>query len=685
MVVRQLPDKNLRIPYANSAAGSSLKGWASAFTTTAGGLRGRTGFCRLQILARRAGKQLNSLRVKLIVPYVILTLFTSMVGTYVVTRLVSSSARERFLNQLYEASRVSADGIVRTERDHLADLRLMAFTKGVSEAVLARDSQMLQDLLWPLSLNNETEALSLLDLSGQSILTLVVDSETGRTLSFEGEDFSGLRIVQVILRGESDEYGDKFSEFVDTHSGTFLFTGAPIRDERSQLVGMLLVGTRADSLLTDLKRQTMTDLIFLDLDGRLLGTTFAEVEEGMENLYLTNEDLSGKIDNQIREIEINHRHYMAVYTPLLVREETVGYKALVLNSDYLIDTYNTSRNVFSIIFSAATMGVILTGFFLSQSIMNPVVRLQSAAQSIAEGNLERRSGLQRRDEIGQLAAVFDLMTFRLRRRISQAARLYAETVERNQELNEINARLQSTQQQLVQSEKLAAVGQLTAGIVHDVKNPLAVIKGLSDELDEDPLIADEIRKSMHTIRDSASHANRIVSDLLTFARQSTPSMLTQNLVETVRAALRLTEFLARKGRVQVETDFPEPGVICEYDSQQIEQVLINLIQNAIQAMPDGGNLHVAVRNDSDLASISVRDTGIGICADNMRRIFDPFFTTKQEGEGTGLGLSVSYGIISRHGGKIDVESEPGKGTVFTVILPSGNLEGERDEEQGSGC
>jgi signal transduction histidine kinase len=680
MVLKQLPEKQVRFSEFLSDAGLNRKVCTPVVRSPAGRSGVEVIFRKLLILARDSGKQFSSLRFKLIVPYVILTLLSAMVGTYVVTRLVSSSARERFLNQLYEASRVSADGIVRTERDQLADLRLMAFTKGVSDAILARDSQMLQDLLWPLSLNNETEALSLLDIEGQSILTLVVDPGTGRTLSYEGEDFSGLNSVQAILRGETDERGDKFSEFVDTHAGTFLFTGAPVRDELGQFVGALLVGTRTDSLLIELKQQTMADLIFLDLDGQVLGTTFTEVEEGLENLYLEKEDLAGLSDNQVREIEINHRPYLSVYTPLRIREETVGYKAVVLCSEYLIDTYNTSRNVFSLIFSAATMGVILIGFFLSQSIMNPIVRLQSAAHSIAEGDLEHRSGLQRRDEIGQLAAVFDLMTFRLRRRTSQAARLHAETVERNQELNEINVRLQSTQQQLIQSEKLAAVGQLTAGIVHDVKNPLAVIKGLSDELDEDPLMTDEIRKSMHTIRDSATRANRIVSDLLTFARQSTPMMLTQNLVETVRTALRLTEFLARKGRVQVETDFPEQGVICEFDPQQIEQVLINLFQNAIQAMPDGGNLHVAVRNGSHLARISVRDTGIGISADNMRRIFDPFFTTKQEGEGTGLGLSVSYGIISRHGGKIEVESKPGNGTVFTVMLPCGKLEGERDEE-----
>jgi two-component system NtrC family sensor kinase len=288
---------------------------------------------------------------------------------------------------------------------------------------------------------------------------------------------------------------------------------------------------------------------------------------------------------------------------------------------------------------------------------------------VAAGDLDQSSGFERADEIGELASAFDTMTFRLRERTAEAARLYAETVERNEELADINARLQSAQAQLVQSEKLASVGQLTAGIVHDVKNPLAVIKGLAEELHEEVGIDPSTRAQLTTIRDSASRASTIVTDLLKFARQSTPEMQRRDMRETIQSSLRLTEYLTRKGKIEVSVELPDQPVMMAYDAQQIEQVLINLITNAVQAMQHGGSLRVNLNKSGSKVSIGVQDTGSGIPKQNLNRIFDPFFTTKPEGEGTGLGLSVSYGIVSRHGGTIEVESELGWGTTFTVVLP----------------
>jgi two-component system NtrC family sensor kinase len=261
------------------------------------------------------------------------------------------------------------------------------------------------------------------------------------------------------------------------------------------------------------------------------------------------------------------------------------------------------------------------------------------------------------------------MTFRLRRRTAQANRLHAEAVRRGEELAQANLRLQQAQQQLVQSEKLAAVGQLSAGIVHDVKNPLAVITGLTEELQENLAKEPSVRTPLAQIRENAVRASGIVTDLLKFARQSDPEMRYQNLWETVRTAIRLNDYLTRKANVKVMFEPLPSSVMTFYDAQQIQQVLINLIQNAVQAMPGGGTLSLDVRRAAPWAEIEVRDTGVGIPPKNLGRIFDPFFTTKPPGEGTGLGLSVSYGIVASHGGQIDVQSEVGRGTVFTVRLP----------------
>jgi two-component system NtrC family sensor kinase len=306
---------------------------------------------------------------------------------------------------------------------------------------------------------------------------------------------------------------------------------------------------------------------------------------------------------------------------------------------------------------------------LSQSIAKPILKLRSVSKAIAEGDLNQRTGFKRSDEIGDLAAVFDLMTFRLRKRTAQAARLYAETLQRNEDLAKANARLQSTQQQLIQSEKLAATGQLTAGIVHDVKNPLAVIKGLAEELQEEVLLSAEATEQLKMIRDNANRANQIVSDLLKFASQATPAMKQQNICDTVKTSLRLTDYLARKAKVEVVSEIPSDPLMVTYDSTQIEQVLVNLYQNAIQAMPNGGKLHVRLNREEKGISLQVQDEGVGIPEENLPRIFDPFFTTKPEGEGTGLGLSVSYGIVTKHRGRIDLKSKLGKGSTFTIKLP----------------
>jgi signal transduction histidine kinase len=261
------------------------------------------------------------------------------------------------------------------------------------------------------------------------------------------------------------------------------------------------------------------------------------------------------------------------------------------------------------------------------------------------------------------------MTLKLRERTLEADSLYKEAIQRNKELADINERLRATQLQLIQSEKLAAIGHLTAGIVHDVKNPLTVIKGVAELLLYEDELDPEVKSEISLIRESALKANNIVSDLLKFSRQSKPTMGEQDIRETIETALRLMAYTIRKAHVQVVKELPDQSVVMTYDIQQIEQVLVNIITNAIQAMPDGGTLRLNLSHSDGIAKIAIQDTGTGISPENLTRIFDPFFTTKPEGEGTGLGLSVSYGIISNHSGRIDVESMVGQGSTFKIILP----------------
>ncbi len=616
----------------------------------------------------RLWKGFFRLRAKLILPYVALTLLMASLGLYVTTRLVVASVRERFLNQLNEASRVTADGIVRFEAEHVEVLRRLANTVGVPEALARNDAAELERLLLGTVLNDKVDVLTIVNREAQEVLSLIVLAD-GRAAPSSGADLSRESLVQRVLAGQADPIGDKYAGIRLLNDGHYLITSAPVKTSNGDITGAILMGTRLERILTETKAQGLAEIVMLTDDGsQIIQMTLPDSIQGREALTLTPEEAADLNPSRQDTLTLNLRGYEVLYAPLVIRQERVGLLAVLLPNDYVVATETVNRSTFVILFTAVTLVVVLAGAGLYQNIAQPMVRLRNASQAIASGDLDQRSNIQRSDEIGELAAAFDHMAARLRERTAEAKRLYQETVERNEQLQDINARLQSTQLQLIQSEKLAAVGQLTAGIVHDVKNPLAVIKGLAEILQEEPGLNNFAREQLTNIRDNASRANAIVNDLLTFARQSTPELSERDLRETVQASLRLTEYLVRKSRVRASLELPAEPVLAWYDAQQIEQVLINLIQNAVQAMPNGGQLVIGLTVAEGLITLAVRDTGVGIPPENLRRIFDPFFTTKGD-DGTGLGLSVSYGIIARHHGNIRVESTVGQGTTFIITLP----------------
>ncbi len=497
---------------------------------------------------------LSSLRAKLVIPYVLLTLATAMIGMFVITRLVASTLRERFANQMLEASRVAADSIVRRERVHLEDLRLMTFTQGVGEAMAGDEAGDLQQTLFPLVLNSGVQSLTVASAGGQELLSLIQDPATSEFLVSRGADLSQVELLAGPLAGRRDALGDKFAGLLSTIYGPYLFTAGPVRGGAGEVLGALMIGTRLDSLASEIKAQVLADIIILDSSGALMTTTLAEPEDGYDMLSLAPYDVAYLNPGKTVELSLYGRPYQIYYTPLVVRQKPVGVLGVVLPSNFIVTTESLSRNVFILLFTLGTLAVIITGLVLASRISRPIVRMRDVSLAVAAGDLEQRTGVRGRDEVGQMAAVFDLMTFRLRRRTAQAARLHAEAVRRSEELAEANVRLQQAQQQLVQSEKLAAVGTLAAGIVHDIKNPLAVISGLTEELQEGVTPDSAIATPLTQIRENAVRASGIVTDLLKFARQSNPEKSYQNVWDTVRTAVRLNDYLSRRANVRVGVD-----------------------------------------------------------------------------------------------------------------------------------
>ncbi|MBT7420190.1 MAG: PAS domain S-box protein [Gemmatimonadetes bacterium] len=273
--------------------------------------------------------------------------------------------------------------------------------------------------------------------------------------------------------------------------------------------------------------------------------------------------------------------------------------------------------------------------------------------------------------IGVLTVVFDITELRrAEQELERNKRAYTDQLEAM--VRERTNQLEEAQAKLIQSAKLAAVGQLAAGVAHEINNPVGVLlmklKFLLSVAKRENLTA----KAMATLDIAVEQAGRIadiVQDLLNFSRTPTDRPQSLNLNERIHSSLRLSHRLLTDRRIDLHLDLCEelPSVLG--DPVEFEQVLINLLNNAVEAMADGGELHLASYAEAGQVVISLRDTGEGIEAEDLGSIFDPFFTTKNFGEGTGLGLSISYGIVQKMGGSIEVESELGSGAVFHIRLP----------------
>jgi len=286
-----------------------------------------------------------------------------------------------------------------------------------------------------------------------------------------------------------------------------------------------------------------------------------------------------------------------------------------------------------------------------RGVLRPIKRLVYASHQWGKGNLNHRVKSTSKDEIGELAETFNLMASSLK--------------ERDDKLREY------TSQQIMKSERLATLGQLAAGVAHEVNNPLGAVLMYTHLVLEDLEDKDSRRNNLEKAVAEASRCRDIVKGLLDFARQTEPKVEQRDLNETLERTLGLVEKQALFQNVKITKDFCSSLPEIFIDVGQMQQVFTNIVLNAAEAMEGKGELTVATRmaGDNEHIEIELSDTGCGIPAENQEKIFDPFFTTKEVGRGTGLGLAVSHGIIAKHRGTIEVKSEPGEGTTFIIRLP----------------
>jgi signal transduction histidine kinase len=323
--------------------------------------------------------------------------------------------------------------------------------------------------------------------------------------------------------------------------------------------------------------------------------------------------------------------------------------------------HQTRRDLLFLSLGAVVCGTSLA-IFLAMRISRPVRYLVAAAQELARGSYDRPVRVDVKDELGYLARAFEQMRASLLRHLESEA-------DERRSLEEANRQLREAQQQLIQSERLAAVGRVSARVAHEVNNPLAIIKTAVHIIRNQSMPGSPTTGSLQMIEDEISRITRIIQELLEFSRPKTPVQEWVQVNAVIQSLKPLLEHDCREKKIALKTILEPELPLVLISSDQLKQVVLNLVRNANDAMPHGGELVIRTAQQGQSVVLSVADTGSGIPAEHREHIFDPFFTTKRRGRGVGLGLSVSYGIITAASGRIEVESKVGKGSTFLVSLP----------------
>ncbi|MES1166369.1 MAG: ATP-binding protein, partial [Pseudomonadota bacterium] len=311
--------------------------------------------------------------------------------------------------------------------------------------------------------------------------------------------------------------------------------------------------------------------------------------------------------------------------------------------------------------SVSLAGILLSGlivWYLIRRVTQPLLVLRDHAEAVGRGDFTRRITRFSNDECGAVAVAFNDMTGNL-----QASRA---------DLEKAVGTLKTTQAQLIQSEKLSAVGQFVAGVAHELNNPLTSVIGFSELLQATSSNPKEQEHLGHITR-NALRCHKIVHSLLGFSRQHEPERKPVRLNDLADAVIEIVAYDLRTSNIAVVKEYQPDLPPISGDFHQLQQVVLNIVSNARQALEAfrrDGQITVRTGADGDRVWLRISDNGPGISPENLKKIFDPFFTTKPQGKGTGLGLSLSYGIVQEHRGSIRAESQPGLGTEFILEFPA---------------
>ncbi|MGA2192093.1 MAG: ATP-binding protein [Nitrospirota bacterium] len=419
----------------------------------------------------------------------------------------------------------------------------------------------------------------------------------------------------------------------------------------------------------------LTRLSIISESGIVLYDSQSGPEDGKNPKHTSDPEIMERLP--LKEMDVrplmgpDGQKYMDILAPVT---ETGGPQFLkvryVISYQSLNKRLSGIRNEFLLLAGFFILAGVLAAAVFSAKLTGPILRLREGAGEIARGNLDHTVEVERKDEIGELGRSFNLMALSLREHRKSLE-------EANLSLLSANEELKLLQKELIRSERMAAVGELAAGLSHEIDNPIGVILGFAELLLEDMREDDPGREDLMRILDESKRCKRIVRGLLDFSRPPVLGVVPTSVADVLRRTVESAKAQRLFKKVDISLDLPDGAPEVMADPDRIKQVFMNLMLNAAQAMPDGGEIAVHMEHDApgDAVKVSFEDTGPGIDPENLGKIFDPFFTTKRPGEGTGLGLAICVRLMEEHGGKVEAGSEPGKGSTFIVTLPvKGRLE-----------
>jgi two-component system NtrC family sensor kinase len=617
---------------------------------------------------------------------IIISLIFTVVGIQIATNLILSEAEERVRNDLNSARLIyqnSLDNISKAAKF----TAIRTFTEDILEGNIAQT--YIQELN-RFKLSEGLDILTITDRNGIVVLRM-------NNLGSKGDDQSNQELVRLALSTKAPVAGTTIVSaeelqveapyladkahimFVDTPksrprtdteqtAGMMLMAAVPVFDKASNLIGVVYAGVllnRNYDIVDDVKETVFQGAVY-NMKDMGTATIFQGDVRISTNVY--NQDGSRAIGTRIAEdvyqnvvvagkqyvgrAYVVNDWYVAAYEP--IRGLTGDIKG-ILYVGILEQKYTDIKNRTILIFlGIALVGVLLalfTTLLISRRISTSIQNLVTASKHLTHGDLETKVEKTSNDEIGELADHFNLMATAIR--------------ERDEKLKEF------TKKKIMESERLALIGQLSANVAHELNNPLQGIITYSYLLLEENAFSDEIKESINKIVVQANRCRDIIRGLLDFSRQKKPDKMMCNANTLLQGCISLVEKQAAFHNIKVGMNLDNELPMVILDPSQIERVFLNLIINAADAMDGNGQLTLSTKYNrtKECVEVNVQDTGHGITEENMEKIFDPFFTTKETGHGVGLGLAISYGIVKEHNGNISVESEVGKGTTFTVSFP----------------